>query len=53
MIRILAILTTLLLSPGCAVLDVVEGFRQFGGKPVSTYGQWRTRQLERQTKKDL
>jgi hypothetical protein len=34
------------LLPSCAVLDVVEGFRQFGGASPSKYADWRTRKLE-------
>ena len=46
------ILAALVLSAslsGCVVLDVVEGFRQFGGKPPSKYAEWRGNQtLKRQ-----
>lgn len=35
--------------PSCAVLDVVEGFRQFGGKPASKYADWRTKQLAKRS----
>jgi hypothetical protein len=34
-----------LLLPSCAMLDVVEGFRQFGGNSPSKYADWRTRKL--------
>ena len=38
-------------TPGCVVLDVVEGFRQFGGKAPSRYADWRTSQLEKRASK--
>ncbi len=44
----LLILLLTLCQPGCVVLDVVEGFRQFGGKPPSRYGRWRAEQMDRQ-----
>lgn len=35
--------------PSCVVLDVVEGFRQFGGESPSRYSEWRGNQtLKRQ-----
>jgi hypothetical protein len=34
------------LLPSCAALDIVEGFRQFGGASPSKYADWRTRNLE-------
>jgi hypothetical protein len=34
------------LLPSCAALDIVEGFRQFGGATPSKYADWRTRKLE-------
>jgi hypothetical protein len=35
-----------LLIPSCAALDIVEGFRQFGGTSPSKYADWRTRHQE-------
>jgi hypothetical protein len=48
------ILAALVLSAalsGCVVLDVVEGFRQFGGNSPSKYAEWRNRQEERRFEK--
>jgi hypothetical protein len=37
---------SIMFLPSCAALDIVEGFRQFGGASPSKYADWRTRQLE-------
>jgi hypothetical protein len=39
-------LSITLLLPSCAALDIVEGFRQFGGTSPSKYADWRTRHQE-------
>jgi predicted P-loop ATPase/GTPase len=47
---LLAALITAL--PSCVALDVVEGFRQFGGKPASGYAGWRNKQQKRKSERN-